>query len=105
MALGLDTRNPTPSRRNAKRELPPLLRDYLEHVRGNPEVGGQAPMDYLDRLWRQANEFAQRNGVGCPVRLEEMQALRAAMEARMASQRAEQAALPPHATRRSTGDS
>jgi hypothetical protein len=51
------------SQRNSKPELPPLLREYLEYVRGNPEVSGQAPIDYLDRLWRQASAFAERNGV------------------------------------------
>ncbi len=94
MPLGLDTRKALPQR-NSKPKLPPLLRDYLEYVRGDPEVSGQAPIDYLDRLWRQAKEFAERNGVGCPVRLEEVQALRAALEARMAT---EQATLPAQAT-------
>ena len=90
MPLGLDTRKALPQR-NSKPKLPPLLRDYLEYVRGDPEVSGQAPIDYLDRLWRQAKEFAERNGVGCPVRLEEVQALRAALEARTAT---EQTSLP-----------
>jgi pyruvate, water dikinase len=94
MSLNLDTRKAPRPRRISKPELPPLLRDYFEYVRGNPEVSGQAPIEYLDRLWRQANDFAKRNGVGCPVRLEEVQALRAAMETRMATRQS--ASLAPY---------
>ncbi len=79
------------SQRTSKRELPPLLRDYLEYVRGNPEVSGQVPIDYLDRLWRQANEFAERNGGSCPVPREEVEALLAALKVRTT---ALQATLP-----------
>ena len=93
MPLSLDTREAVRPRRNAKPELPPLLRDYLEYVRGNPEICGQAPIEYLDRLWRQANEFAKRNGVERPVRLEEMQALRAAIERRQPAEPTELPAL------------
>lgn len=69
-----------------KLELPPIVRDYLDHVRGNPEmIGGLLP-DYLDRLWAQANEFAVRNAVPCPIHGEEVDALRAAIERRVVSQ-------------------
>jgi hypothetical protein len=91
MPLDLEASRAPRSQQNSKSELPPLLRDYLEYVRGNPEVSGQAPIDYLDRLWRQASEFAERNGVSCPVPREEVEALRAGLKARMG---APQATLP-----------
>ena len=111
MPLDLETHKAPRPQPTSKPELPPLLRDYLEYVRGNPELSGQAPIDYLDRLWSQAIDFAQRNGVGCPIRLEEVEALRAAAQARMAAQQAPLAlgrtslakqghpiTLPPHAS-------
>ena len=69
-------------------ELPPFVRNYFDHVRGNPEISGRVPVDYLDKLWNQAKEFAQRNGVECPIHLEEMEALRIAVETRMATSQA-----------------
>ncbi len=83
MSLDLDTHKAHRPQRTPK--LPPLLRDYLEYVRGNPEISRQAPVDYPDRLWSEANEFALRNGVGCPVHREEVEALRAVAQARMAT--------------------
>ena len=97
MPLGSDRRERAHPRPNAKLQLPALLRDYFEYVRGNPEICDQAPIEYLDLLWRQANEFAKRNGVGRPLRLEEMQALRAALERRRSAQSGE---LPASADRR-----
>lgn len=88
MSLDLEAPRAPLSRKDPRAQLPPLLRDYLEYVRGNPEVSGQAPIDYLDRLWNQASEFAERNGVSCPVTREEVEALRAALKARMAPQQA-----------------
>ena len=97
MPLGSDRRERAHPRPNAKLQLPALLRDYFEYVRGNPEICDQAPIEYLDLLWRQANEFAKRNGVRRPVWLEEIQALRAAMECRRSGHLAE---LPSLADRR-----
>jgi hypothetical protein len=77
MPTELDThRAPRPEPR-PKLELPPIVRDYLENVRGAPEMSGHLAVDYLDSLWGQAIDFAKRNGVDCPVHKEEVDALRA----------------------------
>jgi hypothetical protein len=76
MPTDLDThRAPRPEPR-PKLELPPIVRDYLDNVRGAPEMNrGLAPA-YIDSLWGQASDFAKRNGVDCPVHKEEVDALR-----------------------------
>jgi len=85
MSINLDTHKAPRPQREPIPELPPFVRNYFDHVRGNPEISGQVPVDYLDRLWGQAKEFAQRNGVECPIHLEEMEALRVVVESRMAT--------------------
>src|SRR3974390_48593 len=44
MSLDLDTHEAHRPQRTPK--LPPLLRDDLEYVRGNPEISRQAPVAY-----------------------------------------------------------
>lgn len=80
MPLDLELSRTPRSQFDRKPEVPPLVRDYLEYVRGNPEVSGQAPIDYLERLWSQAIDFAERNGVRCPIRRDEIEALRSALK-------------------------
>jgi hypothetical protein len=80
MPTDLDThRAPRPEPR-PKLELPPIVRDYLENVRGAPEMNRGLAPDYLDSLWWQASDFAKRNGVDCPVHKEEVEALRDLIE-------------------------
>lgn len=59
-----------------KLELPPIVRDYLDNVRGAPEMNRSLAPGYLDSLWWHATDFAKRNGVNCPVHKEEVDALR-----------------------------
>jgi hypothetical protein len=84
MSINLDTHKAPRPERKPIPELPPHVRNYFEHVRGNPEISCRVPIDYLDSLWSQAKDFAQRNGVECPVHHEELEALRIVLEARMA---------------------
>jgi hypothetical protein len=86
MLINLETHKAPRPEREPIPELPPFVRNYFEYVRGNPEISGRVPVDYLDRLWSQSKEFALRNGVDCPIHLEEMEALRIVVEARMATE-------------------
>jgi hypothetical protein len=88
MSISLDTHKAPRPQRKPRPELPPFVRNYLEHVRGNPEISGRLPIDYLDKLWSQATEFARRNGVGCPIHREELEALRIVVEARITASQA-----------------
>ena len=88
MSINLDTHKAPRPQRKPIPELPPFVRNYFEYVRGNPEISGRVPIDYLDTLWSQAREFALRNGVDCPIHLEEMEALRIVVETRMATSQA-----------------
>jgi hypothetical protein len=56
--------------------LPPIVRDYLEHVRGRPEMLLNLLPDYLDSLWREAADYSRRYGVPPPIRRDEVEALR-----------------------------
>ena len=85
MSINLDTHKAPRPQWKPIPELPPFVRNYFEYVRGNPEVSGRVPVDYLDMLWSQTGEFAQRNGVECPIHCEEMEALRMVVEARRAT--------------------
>jgi hypothetical protein len=85
MPIDLDTRAAPGPKTKPSLELPPLVRDYFEYVRGNPEISNRVPFDYLDRLWSQAKEFAKHNGIDCPIHREEVEALRGVVEARMAA--------------------
>lgn len=80
MSIDLDTHKAPRPQPRPRLELPPIVRDYLEHVRGNPEMFGRILPDYLDRLWAQAIDFATRNAVTCPIHREEIDALRTAIE-------------------------
>ncbi|MFY9657958.1 MAG: hypothetical protein WAK01_15500 [Methylocystis sp.] len=88
MSINLDTHKAPRPNRKPMPELPPCVRNYFEYVRGNPDISGRVPIDYLDRLWSQAKDFAQRNGVECPIHHEEVEALRIVLEARMAGPQA-----------------
>jgi len=85
MSINLDTHKAPRPHRKVMPELPPCVRNYFEYVRGNPEIAGRVPIDYLDKVWSQAEDFAQRNGVECPIHHEEMEALRVVLEAKMAT--------------------
>lgn len=76
MPTNLDTHKAPRPDAKPKLELPPIVRDYLENVRGSPEMSIDIASDYLDSLWSQASDFAQRNGIPCPVHKEEVDALR-----------------------------
>ncbi len=66
-------------------DLPAIVRDYIEHVRGRPEMSQNILPDYLDSLWSQANDFAERYGVPCPIRRDELDALRLSIQKRSLS--------------------
>ncbi len=61
-------------------DLPAIVRDYIENVRGRPEICRNILPDYLDSLWNQANHYAQRCGVPCPIRRDEVDALRLSIQ-------------------------
>jgi len=61
-------------------DLPAIVRDYIEHVRGRPEMSENLLPDYLDSLWSQANDYAKRHAVPCPVRRDEVDSLRLLIE-------------------------
>jgi len=88
MSINLDTHKAPRPQRQPMPELPPCVRNYFEYVRGNPEISGRVPIAYLDKLWSQAKEFSQRNGVACPIHHEEVEALRIVLEARVATSQA-----------------
>ncbi len=85
MSVNLDTHKAPRPQLKPKPQLPPSVQNYLENVRGNPDISCRVPIDYLDQLWKQAKDFARRNGVDCPIHLEEMEALRIAVAARTAT--------------------
>ncbi len=93
MSINLDTHKAPRPQRKPIPELPPFVRYYFEFVRGNPDVSARVPIDYLDRLWNQAREFAQCNGVDCPIHLEEVEALRIVVEANMGASQASPAEI------------
>ncbi len=82
MPTDLDTHKAPRPEAKPKLELPPIVRDYLENVRGSPEMSNDIASDYLDSLWSQACDFARRNGIPCPVHREEVDALRLVIESR-----------------------
>ena len=88
MSMNLETHKAPRPQLKPRPELPPFVRNYLEHVRGNPEISSRVPIDYLDKLWSQATEFARRNGVDCPIHREELEALRVVVEARVTASQA-----------------
>jgi hypothetical protein len=83
MPTNLDTHKAPRPEAKPKLELPPIVRDYLENVRGSPEMSNDIASDYLDNLWSQASDFARRNGIPCPVHREEVEALRLIIESRI----------------------
>jgi hypothetical protein len=85
MSVNLETHKAPRPQPKPRPELPASVRNYLENVRGNPEICCRVPVDYLDHLWKQAKEFARRNGVDCPIHPEEMEALRIVVETRTAA--------------------
>jgi hypothetical protein len=59
-----------------EQRLPPIVRDYLEHVRGRPEMILNILPDYLDSLWKEAADYSRRYDVPAPIRRDEVEALR-----------------------------
>ncbi len=82
MSVNLETHKAPRPQLKPRPELPPSIRNYLENVRGNPEISCRVPLDYLDHLLKQAKDFARRHGVDCPIHPEEMEALRIVVQAR-----------------------
>jgi hypothetical protein len=80
MSINLDTHKAPRPAPKEKPTLPILVQEYLESVRGHPEISCGLRSNYLDQLWDQANEFAERNGVECPVHRAELDALRQKIE-------------------------
>ncbi|ARN81447.1 hypothetical protein [Methylocystis bryophila] len=88
MSINFDTHRAPRPQLKPRPELPPFVRNYIDCVRGNPQISGRVPIDYLDKLWVQATDFAKRNGVDCPIHREELDALRIVVEARMTASQA-----------------
>jgi hypothetical protein len=65
-----------------EKTLPPIVRDYIEHVRGRPEMTRNILPDYLDSLWREAANYSKRYSVPSPIGREEIEDLRLLVETR-----------------------
>jgi len=65
-----------------EKKLPPIVRDYIEHVRGRPEMTRNILPDYLDSLWREAANYSKRYRVPSPIGRDEVEALRLLIETR-----------------------
>jgi len=59
-----------------KAELPPIVRDFYENVRGCTEMLGNISLDYIDNLEKSAIAWAKKHDKELPVHPAEMEAYR-----------------------------